>query len=131
LPRSSSLPTMNMPRSFSRSWSRFQVPDIVYQAWGKVSTTAGAMVPQRVRGFFGRGSGGYRYQNLSQEPGEVIMDDYFDHYLDDDDEDHASATVLGDSHGLRDEDGLEDAQERYRDESDEDDDGDEDLDAMV
>jgi len=128
LPRSSSLPTMNVPRSFSRSWGRFHVPDMVYQTWDKVSSTAGAMVPQRVRGFFSRGSG-YRYQNLSQEPAEVIMDDYFDHYLDDDDEDHASATVLSDV-GLR--DGLEDAQERYRDESDDEgDDGDEDLDAMV
>ncbi|KAF9903168.1 vacuolar protein sorting/targeting protein PEP1 [Linnemannia zychae] len=135
LPRSSSLPTMNMPsmhmpRSFARSFSRFHVPDIAYQAWDKVVGATTAFLPNRLRRYFGS-RGGYRYQNLSQEPGEVIMDDYFDHYLDDDDEGGAIAVgrpgdgLLG--HG----DGLQDAQERFRDDSDDDDDGDEDLDGMV
>ncbi|KAG0326544.1 vacuolar protein sorting/targeting protein PEP1, partial [Podila humilis] len=127
LPRSSSLPTMNMnmpnmpnmPRSFSRTLSRVRVPDFLYQAWDKVAM---AVMPTRVSNYFNR----VRYQNLAQEPGEVIMDDYFDHYLDDDDDAthiHAAGEPLvgqGDMH---------DARERYRDDSD--DDGNEDLDGMV
>ncbi|KAG0203863.1 vacuolar protein sorting/targeting protein PEP1 [Mortierella sp. NVP41] len=135
LPRSSSLPTMNMPsmrvpRSFSRSFSRFHVPDFAYQAWDKIAGATAAFLPNRLRGYFSP-RGGYRYQNLSQEPGEVIMDDYFDHYLDDDDE--GGAVAVGRSEGLLSHgDGLQDAQERFRDDSDDDgDDGDEDLDGMV
>ncbi|KAI7818042.1 hypothetical protein BC939DRAFT_464145 [Gamsiella multidivaricata] len=134
LPRSSSLPSVNMPsmrvpRSFSRSLSRIHVPDFVYQSWDKVAAMASAIVPNRVRRFFG-GGGGYRYHNLGQEPGEVIMDDYFDHYLDDDDEENTAGAVGSDGllgHG----DGLQDAQERYRDDSDDEDDGDEELNNMV
>ncbi|KAF8939541.1 hypothetical protein EDD21DRAFT_317887 [Dissophora ornata] len=134
LPRSSSLPSVNMPsmhvpRSFSRSLGRFRVPDVVYQAWDKVSATAAAIAPNRLRRYFG-GGGGYRYQNLSQEPGEVIMDDYFDHYLDDDDDENTTGAVGSNgllSHG----DELQDAQERFRDDSEDEDDGDEDLDNMV
>ncbi|KAF9188563.1 vacuolar protein sorting/targeting protein PEP1 [Haplosporangium sp. Z 767] len=134
LPRSSSLPTMNMPsmrvpRSFSRSLGRLYVPDMVYQVWDKVSVAASGLIPNRLRGYFS--PSGYRYQNLSQEPGEVIMDDYFDHYLDDDDEDNVAGAVRSDGllghHG----DDLQDAQERYRDDSEGEDGGDEDLDAMV
>ncbi|KAG9326226.1 hypothetical protein KVV02_001110 [Mortierella alpina] len=132
LPRSSSLPTMNMPsmrvpRSFSRaSLGRFRVPDVVHQAWDKISGAAASIMPNRLRRAFG-GRSGYRYQNLSQEPGEVIMDDYFDHYLDDDDEDNTLGAdgLLG--HG----DGLQDAQERYRDESEDDDREDDELDSRV
>lgn len=116
--RSSSLPTMNMPRSFS-SLSRVRVPDFVYQVWDKVMSLP--VMPTRVTNYFNR----VRYQNLSQEPSEVIMDDYFDHYLDDDD-DGANAADGDPLVGRR---GDSDAQERYRDDSD--DEGSEDLDGMV
>ncbi|KAF9920031.1 vacuolar protein sorting/targeting protein PEP1 [Linnemannia zychae] len=134
LPRSSSLPSMNMPsmrvpRSFARSFKRFHVPDFVYQAWDKVAGATVALMPSRMRGYFGS-RGGYRYQNLSQEPGEVIMDDYFDHYLDDDEEGGAIAVGRSEDGLLGQGDGLQDAQERFRDDSD-DEDGDEDLDGMV
>ncbi|KAF9130105.1 vacuolar protein sorting/targeting protein PEP1 [Mortierella sp. GBA39] len=130
LPRSSSLPSMNMPSvRMPRSFSRFHVPDFAYQAWDKIAGAATAFLPNRLRGYFSP-RGGYRYQNLSQEPGEVIMDDYFDHYLDEDDE--VGAIAVGRSDGLLGHgDGLQDAQERFRDDSDDDDDGDEDLDGMV
>ncbi|KAF9423316.1 vacuolar protein sorting/targeting protein PEP1, partial [Podila epigama] len=128
LPRSSSLPTMNMPRvnvniprSISQTWSRLHVPDFVYQIWDKLALP---VMPTRISNYFNR----VRYQNLSQEPGEVIMDDYFDHYLDDDDEGaHAlrSSPLVGAGD-------VHDAQERYRDSSDEEGGEDEDdLDAMV
>ncbi|KAF8985678.1 vacuolar protein sorting/targeting protein PEP1 [Entomortierella lignicola] len=135
LPRSSSLPSVNMPsmrvpRSFSRSLGRLYVPDVVYQAWSKITSVAAAIVPRGIQDRFG-GRSGYRYQNLSQEPGEVIMDDYFDHYLDDDD-DESSADAIGSNGLLGHGDGLQDAQERYRDESDDsDDDGNEELNNMV
>ncbi|KAF9211069.1 vacuolar protein sorting/targeting protein PEP1 [Podila verticillata] len=116
--RSSSLPTMNMPRSFS-SLSRVRVPDFVYQVWDKIASLP--VMPTRVTNYFNR----VRYQNLSQEPSEVIMDDYFDHYLDDDD-DGANAADGDPLVGRR---GDSDAQERYRDDSD--DDASEDLDGMV
>ncbi|KAG0309339.1 vacuolar protein sorting/targeting protein PEP1 [Dissophora globulifera] len=133
LPRSSSLPSVTMPsmrvpQSFSRSLGRFRMPDVVLQAWDKVAATASAVVPNRLRRYFGGGGGGY--QNLSQEPGEVIMDDYFDHYLDEDDDENTAGAVGSDGllgHG----DGLQDAQERYRDESDGDEESDEELDNMV
>lgn len=130
LPRSSSLPSMNMPSvRMPRSFARFHVPDFAYQAWDKIAGATAAFLPNRLRGYFSP-RGGYRYQNLSQEPGEVIMDDYFDHYLDDDDE--GGAIAVGRSDGLLGHgDGLQDAQERFRDDSDDDDDGDEDLDGMV
>ncbi|KAF9163085.1 vacuolar protein sorting/targeting protein PEP1 [Mortierella sp. AD010] len=118
LPRSSSLPSVNMPSvRMPRSLGRFRVPDAVYQAWNKVSSATVSILPRGLRERFG-GRAGYRYQNLSQEPGEVIMDDYFDHYLDDDDEDNTE-DVIGASGLLGHGDGLQDAQERYRDESDE------------
>ncbi|KAF9114475.1 vacuolar protein sorting/targeting protein PEP1 [Mortierella sp. AM989] len=135
LPRSSSLPSVNMPsmrmpRSFSRSLGRLHVPDVVHQAWNKVSSATIAILPRGLRERFG-GSSGYRYQNLSQEPGEVIMDDYFDHYLDDDDEDNL-ADAVGSNGLLGHGDGLQDAHEQYRDDSDDDDDdGNEDLNNMV
>ncbi|KAF9904604.1 vacuolar protein sorting/targeting protein PEP1 [Lobosporangium transversale] len=132
LPRSSSLPTMNMPSiRVPRSLSRLHVPSAIYDTWDKLTATVGALMPRRLRGYFGGfgsgGRGGYGYQNLSQEPGEVIMDDYFGHYMDDDDDDAAENTMLGTGGG----DELQDAQERYRDNSDEDDNGDEDLNSLV
>ncbi|KAG0004769.1 vacuolar protein sorting/targeting protein PEP1 [Modicella reniformis] len=124
LPRTSSLPSMSVPsmrvpRSFSRSLGRLRVPDVAYQAWGKISALASAVVPRRLRRYFG-GGGGYRYQNLNQEPGEVIMDDYFDNYLDDDDDENTAGTTGSDGL-LSHEDGLQDAQERFRDDSDDED----------
>ncbi|KAI1311572.1 vacuolar protein sorting/targeting protein PEP1 [Mortierella claussenii] len=127
LPRSSSLPTMHMPRSFSRSLGRLQVPRSASRVWDKVVSAAAAVVPERVQRYFWGGQA-YRYQNLSQEPGEVIMDDYFDHYMDDDDEDAAESHDVLTGGGRT--SGLEDAQERYQDDS-EDDDGNERLNNMV
>ncbi|KAF9344140.1 vacuolar protein sorting/targeting protein PEP1, partial [Mortierella sp. AD094] len=132
LPRSSSLPSVNMPsmrmpRSFAGSLGRFHVPDVVHQVWNKISDATVSILPRGLRERFG-GRSGYRYQNLSQEPGEVIMDDYFDHYLDDDDEDN-SGDAIGSNGLLGHGDGLQDAQERYRDESDESED--EDLNNIV
>ncbi|KAG0243406.1 vacuolar protein sorting/targeting protein PEP1 [Mortierella sp. GBA43] len=124
MPRASSLPsirmpTIRLPRNLSRSFSRIRVPGFVSKGWDVVASAAGALVPRRLRRYFGGGGGGYRYQNLSQEPGEVIMDDYFDSYLDDDEDDNAAETTRSDGllgHG----DGLQDAQERFRDDSDDD-----------
>ncbi|KAF9346110.1 vacuolar protein sorting/targeting protein PEP1 [Mortierella sp. NVP85] len=123
MPRSSSLrmPSIRVPR-FSGSLGRLHVPDMAYQVWDKIAGAASAVVPRRLRRYFG-GGGGYRYQNLSTEPGEVIMDDYFDNYLDDDDDDNSGE--VGGSDGLLGHgDGLMDAQERFRDDSDDDDDRD-------
>ncbi|KAF9411530.1 vacuolar protein sorting/targeting protein PEP1, partial [Entomortierella beljakovae] len=126
LPRSSSLPSVNMPsisvpRSWSRSLSHIHVPDFVYQAWNKGTDAVLSIIPRRLLGRFG-GPSGYRYQNLSQEPGEVIMDDYFDHYLDGDDDDD-NVDAIGFS--------GEDTEERYQDDDDDDDDGNHDLNSMA
>lgn len=110
------VPTMRIPTNISRSLGRIRVPDMAYQVWDKIAATASAAVPRRLRRYFG-GGGGYRYQNLNQEPGEVIMDDYFDNYLDDDEDDN-TAEVAGSGGLLGHGDGLQDAQERFRDDSD-------------
>ncbi|KAG0226451.1 vacuolar protein sorting/targeting protein PEP1 [Actinomortierella wolfii] len=96
------------------------VTDVAYQIWNKLPLSE-SLVPSRMSNYFG---GRGRYQNLAQEPGELIMDDYFDHYLDEDDEDDENAvggaggrsramdTLMG-----QEMDGMQDAQERYRDET--------------